>query len=141
MGHDAPTRTQVAAIAGWKPKGSNLRNRLSELSSNGLVSYPADGKVSFTATGEASAPAPDTSRTLIDSVRAVCSGSMVLLFNQLLHYQSAGRSHVTRAELAEAVGWEPGGSNLRNRLSELSAIEVVEYPAAGTVALQSWVVG
>jgi hypothetical protein len=140
MGHDAPTRPQVAAIAGWKPKGSNLRNRLSELSSNGLVSYPADGKVSLTAIGEASAPAPDTSRTLIDSIRAVCTGPQQAIFDQLLAFRDQGHSPVTRAYLAQALGWEPGGSNLRNRLSELSAIEVVEYPTSGMVQLQDWVV-
>jgi hypothetical protein len=36
-------------------------------------------------------------------------------------------------------GWEASGSNLRNRLSELSQLELVEYPGRGDVQLQDWV--
>lgn len=140
MGHDQPSRTQVAAIARWKPKGSNLRNRLSELSSKGLVTYPSDGRVQLTPEGEALAPAPDRNDVLLECVREICSGPMQTLFDQLVTFRCKGRDTVDRAELAQAVGWEPGGSNLRNRLTELSAIEVVEYPARGTVRLQDWVV-
>jgi hypothetical protein len=136
LGHEQPTRVQVAAIAKWKPKGSNLRNRLSELSSKGLVVYPRDGLVSMTDDGAAVAPAPDE-MGLIDSLKAVMTGPQKQLFEQLL---LSGSEPVTRDELATAVKWEPGGSNLRNRLSELSAMEVVTYPGKGNVALQDWVV-
>ena len=51
-----------------------------------------------------------------------------------------GYSPISREELASAIGWEANGSNLRNRLTELSAIEVITYPGRGMVALQEWVV-
>lgn len=137
MGHDRPTRTQVAAIAGWKPKGSNLRNRLTELSSLGLVTYPQSGTVELTERGVAAAPAPDISRTLIDSIRSVLTNPQMQLFDALIEIGGS----VERATLADAVNWEPGGSNLRNRLTELSQLEVVKYPSRGTVALQDWVLG
>lgn len=136
MGHEQPTRTQLAAKAGWKPKGSNLRNRLSELSGKGLVSYPGEGRVSLTDAGNQIAPAPDLAVTLIDSIRAILTGPQGMLFEALL----AAGGPLGRADLAARVGWEPGGSNLRNRLSEMSAMEIVEYPATGQVALQPWVV-
>lgn len=135
MHHERPTRTQVAAIAGWKPKGSNLRNRLSELSGLGLVAYPSDGRVSLTAAGVAAAPEPDVTVTLIDSIRAVLTGPQLAIFDHLVN---AG-VEISRADLADAIGWEPGGSNLRNRLSELSSLEIVEYPSSGVVRLQDWV--
>lgn len=137
MGHEQPTRTQLAAIAKWKPKGSNLRNRLSELSSMGMVSYPREGLVSLTDDGAAVAPAP-SDQGLIDSLKSVMTGPQLQLFEQLL---LSGTGPIARENLAAAVGWEPSGSNLRNRLSELSAIEVVTYPGKGQVALQDWVVG
>jgi hypothetical protein len=37
------------------------------------------------------------------------------------------------------LGWDAGGSHLRKRLSELAAMEIVDYPARGQVALQQWV--
>jgi hypothetical protein len=135
MGHERPTRTQLAAIAGWKPKGSNLRNRLAELSTLGLVEYPMEGRVSLTADGITAAPDPDTNVTLIDSIRGVLTRPQSAIFEELL----SAKATVGRSELAARVGWEPGGSNLRNRLAELSAIEVVEYPSRGGVRLQDWV--
>jgi hypothetical protein len=86
--------------------------------------------------GAAVAPPPDD-MGLIDSLKAVMTGPQLQLFEQL---QLSGTTPVTREELATAVKWEPGGSNLRNRLSELSAMEVVTYPGKGNVALQEWVV-
>ena len=137
MGHDAPTRTQVAAIAGWKPKGSNLRSRLSELSAAGLVAYPRTGVVSLTDAGRSAAPEPDLQLTLVDSILGVLTGPQAAVFAEL---RAAGQP-VTRADLATAIGWEPGGSNLRSRLSELSALELVDYTGRGVVALQAWVRG
>ena len=135
MGHETPTRTQVAAFAGWTPKGSNLRNRLSELSARGLVDYPRPGVVRLTTAGKAAAPAPDLARTLLDSIRSILTGPQSAILEAML----AQPMPMTRADLAGALGWEAGGSNLRNRLSELSALELVEYPAKGSVALQDWV--
>jgi hypothetical protein len=136
MGHQEPTRTQLAAKAGWTPKGSNLRNRLSELSQLSLVEYPRAGTVRLTPAGAAAAPDPDTGETLIDSIRAVLTGPQRGIFDVLLEH--AGRP-LTRVELAGLVGWEASGSNLRNRLSELSQLELVEYPGRGDVQLQDWV--
>ncbi|MBI5939671.1 MAG: hypothetical protein HY859_04520, partial [Caulobacterales bacterium] len=48
---------------------------------------------------------------------------------------------ISRADLAAAVGWEPGGSTLRARLSELHTLEIVQYPTKGVVELQEWVLG
>jgi hypothetical protein len=136
MGHEAPTRTQLAAKAGWTPKGSNLRNRLSELSQLDLVEYPRTGTVRLTPAGVAAAPAPDTAETLLESIRAVLTGPQLAIFDVLWEYQG---QVLPRAAIAERIGWEPAGSNLRNRLSELSQLELVEYPARGEVQLQEWV--
>lgn len=135
MGHEAPSRTQLAAISGWTPKGSNLRNRLSELSQLGLIVYPRTGAVQLTTPGAAAAPVPDLSTTLLDSIRGILTGPQKQLFEAL----PCDGGVMDRAALAAAIGWEPGGSNLRNRLSELSQLELVDYPVRGLVALQEWV--
>jgi hypothetical protein len=136
MGHDQPSRPQAAAIAGWTPSGSNLKDRLSELSKLGLVTYPRTGFVQLTPEGEATAPAPDTGTTLIESIRSILTGPQLKLFDGLREIGA----EVDRPTLAEKVGWEPNGSNLKDRLSELSRLELVSYPQRGTVALQEWVV-
>lgn len=136
MGHEEPTRAQAAAIAGWKPSGSNLKDRLSELARADLVVYPRMGIVKLTDAGIAAAPAPDTNRTLLDSIRGILTGPQLRLFEALVELDA----ETERAELAQKVGWEPGGSNLKDRLSELSRLELVEYPQRGAVQLQAWVI-
>lgn len=137
MGHDEPSRPQIAAIAGWKPSGSNLKDRLSELSKLGHVTYPRQNHVALTDSGAAAAPAPNMSTTLHDSIRGILTGPQNKLFEVLL----SRRSEISRADLAASVEppWEPNGSNLKDRLSELSRLEIVSYPQKGTVILQPWV--
>lgn len=136
MGHAQPSKAQVAAIANWKVKGSHLRNRLAELKGAGLIDYPQSGLIALTPAGAAAAPAPNTGTTLIDAIRAMLTAPQLELFNALL----ADPSRVfSREDLAAAIGWEAKGSHLRNRLAELSALEIVRYPSKGSVALQDWV--
>lgn len=134
MGHEQPTRAQLAAIAGWKVGGSNLRGRMAELSAAGLIQYPNANTVSLTDAGIAAAPAPDTGTTLMDSIRSMLSNPQRLLFDAM----KPGVVH-SRETVAGHIGWEPTGSNMRGRLAELSALELIEYPARGDVALQDWV--
>lgn len=135
MGHAAPTRTQLAARAGWAPKGSTLRARLSELNAAELVEYPETGRVKLTTKGASRAPQPDMSVSLLDSIRAVLSGPQTVLFDAL----DGAQATLTRTALADRVGWEPGGSTMRARLSELRQLELIEYPGKGNVRLQAWV--
>ena len=134
MGHEAPTRAQVAAKAGWKARGSHLRNRLSELRTAGLIEYPRDGVIALTPSGAVAAPAPDMAVGLVDSIRAALNGPQREVFDGLI-----GAGELTRDELAQRVRWDPKGSHLRNRLSELSAMEIVDYPSRGAVTLQPWI--
>jgi hypothetical protein len=134
MGHDAPTRPQLAAIVGWKTHGSNLRDRLSELRKLGLIESRRPGTESLTDQGRAAAPGADTRTTLVESIRAALTQPQAKLFDALL-----ANGLATRDELADLVGWERGGSNIRDRLSELNRMEFVHYPERGTVALQAWV--
>jgi uncharacterized protein len=93
----------------------------------------------LTEAGIAAAPAPATAITLVDSIRQTCSGPMLAVFDAMLSFHSEGAEEVTREDLAVRVGWQADGSNLRNRLAELSAIEVVSYPRKGIIGLQGWV--
>jgi hypothetical protein len=138
MGHPQPTRAQLAAIAGWKVGGSNMRGRLAELSTAGLINYPSSDTIEMTEAGHAAAPAPDTSATLIDSIKGMLTNPQALLFDALLN---TGAEPVARETVAKAVRWEAGGSNMRGRLAELSSLEVISYPTKGSVALQPWVLG
>lgn len=135
LGRHEPTRGQVAVIAGWVPNGSNIRDRLSELRRAGLVARPQSGLVSLTDEGRAIAPEPPASEGLSQALRAVLSTGQCKVFDALKTLPSPA----SRLDIAEMVGWEPGGSNIRDRLSELARLDVIERPSPGMVQLKGWV--
>ena len=75
-GHATVTRAQLAAKAGWKAKGSHLRNRLSELRAIGMIEYRS-GAIALTPAGNAVAPQPDLGVSLVDSIRAALNSPHV----------------------------------------------------------------
>lgn len=134
MGQPEPSRAQVAAIAGWKPTGSNIKDRGSELVKLGYLEYPRQGYFRLTPAGDAIAPEPRNT-TLVDGLRNVLTQPQQKIFDYLLEH----REPQARPTVAEALGWEPNGSNIKDRCSELVSMDILEYPERGTVALKAWV--
>ena len=135
MGHDEVSKVQAATICGWKVTSSNIRDRLSELSCRGLVTYPGDRKIRLTKAGAEAAPEPNMGHSIVESLRAILTGPQLKLFDEL----RAADGPVAKGDLAERVGWSPDSSNIRDRCSELSSMEIIEYPSGGHVQLQDWV--
>lgn len=135
MGHDVVSRVQAAVICGWKVTSSNIRDRLSELSSRGLVHYPKPGAIQLTDAGAAAAPAADMRDDLISSLRSILTSPQLRIFDAL--WEAPGP--LSRSDIATRLGWSPDSSNIRDRCSELSSLEVVHYPSRGLVALQDWI--
>jgi len=137
MGHDAPTRAQIAAIVGWTPNGSNLRLRLGELLRTEHIVREHGDRFRLTGEGRAVAPEPDTQQTLIATIRTVLTAPQCKVFDALL---DSGSVAMTREAIGRVVGWEPDGSNLRLRLGELRRLELVtQSHRGGAVALSDWV--
>jgi hypothetical protein len=135
MGHESPTRAQVAAIAGWKITSGHLKNVAGSLKTAGLVDYPAQGRLALTDDGKAVAPDADTSLSFHDQLRSTLTGPQRLVFDHLL-----GAGEQSREELALALGWEPTSGHVKNIVGSLKTLEIVEYPDRGRVALEPWAV-
>ena len=135
MGHDRPSRPQVAGIAGWKITSGHLKNVVGSLKTAGLVEYPDAGHITLTEAGAAAAPDPDMSVTLHDGVRSVLTNPQRQIFETLL---TTGEP-MLREAIAAACGWEPTSGHLKNIIGSLRTLEIVEYPSSGQVALQEWV--
>lgn len=135
IGKDRPTRNQVAIMCGWSTNSSNIRDRCSELARLGMIDRPEPGRLSLSEAGRAGAPDPGAGGSLHENLRAILTGPQTVVFNALL--EAGGRA--TRDALAEACGWSTNSSNIRDRLSELARLDIIERPAPGVVALQAWV--
>lgn len=134
MGFDNPSRAQVAAIAGWKVTAGHLKNIVGSLNSAGLT-VGKDGRIALTEAGAASAPEPDMALTLVDGVRAVLTNPQKQIFEVLRKSHTA----MTRAAIAEAVGWDANAGHLKNVIGSMHTLEIIRYPASGVVELQMWV--
>lgn len=136
MGHDNPSRPQVAAIAGWKVTAGHLRNVVGSLNANGMT-VSQNGHIALTEAGIAAAPEPDMGMTLIDGLRGVLTNPQKQIFECLLSKRRA----MARADLAESVGWDANAGHLRNVIGSMRTLEIIDYPSSGMVALQPWVLG
>lgn len=134
LGHEAPTRAQVAAIAGWKITSGHLKNVSGSLRTAGLIDYPEPGRFRLTDAGIAEAPDADAGLSFRDQLASTLTGPQRLVFD---HLAQAGEQ--SREELARALGWEPTSGHVKNVLGSMRTLQVVDYPAPGRVALTDWV--
>jgi len=139
MGHDNPSRPQVAAIAGWKVTAGHLRNVIGSLNASGHT-ISKDGHVALTDLGAAAAPEPDMGVTLVAGLRGVLTNPQRQIFD-CLYENRRGHPSLSRSDIAAMVGWDPNAGHLRNVIGSMRTLEIIEYPSNGVVQLQSWVTG
>lgn len=132
VGQASPSRAMLAAIAGWKIKSGHIKNVLGALSTKGLVSYPAPGRVAMTDAGRKEAPAPALG-DLHEAVRKAMTGPQAAAFDALRRL-----GETSREELCAAVGWNPTSGHPKNVLGSMSSLELIEYPRPGYVRLVEW---
>lgn len=138
LGHDRPTRAQLAFVAGYKPNTGTFNTYLGALSTSGLIEYPDRGRVALTAAGAAAARAPGSrpgQEELVDRVNAVLSGPQAKLLSVLLQ---AYPDVMPRDQLAEAAGYQPNTGTFNTYLGSLSTLDIVEYPQRGQVRASEW---
>jgi hypothetical protein len=136
MGHDQPSRVQVAAICGWRVTSGHIKNVAGSLRTLGLIDYPSNGSIALTKEGKAAAPSPDTSATLEASVRSILTGPQLQVFENLPDDGAA----LTRDEIAAACGWETTSGHIKNVLGSMRSLEIICYPTQGQVARERWLV-
>jgi hypothetical protein len=127
-----PTRTQVAAAAGYSPSSGGFANLLGTLRTAGLVDYPATGCVSLTANGRARAGDGDV-RPLLDRVHSILSAPQIRVLTAIL---AAGE--ISRDELARATDYSATSGGFANLLGSLRSLGFVDYPARGQVRAAEW---
>jgi hypothetical protein len=101
-----------------------------------IVTTTGGATIARTEAGIASSPTPDVGDTVSKSLRAVFTGPQTELFDAFMT-MPAGEAR--RDQLAERLGWEPGGSHLKNRITELMKFGVLRRIASGHFQLEPWV--
>jgi hypothetical protein len=119
------TRRKLSILTGYPPGGSSIRNNLSVCRGSSWIADIGDD-IEITASGRKAlgtfTPLP-TGRALIDYwMRELPEASTKILTACIGAYPKV----VTRDRLAELTGYPPGGSSIRNNLSKLRGLELVE---------------
>lgn len=130
IGHDEPTRPQIAAIAGYAHTSGSFRNIISSLNSAGLISTPVTGCLSLT---ERAPYDSLDSRQARDLLFSIMDGPQKRVVEVLL----TGATE-TRESVAARSGYEPTSGSFRNIISSLNVLGVLTKPSAGAVRISDW---
>ncbi|QIN79617.1 DUF87 domain-containing protein [Rubrobacter marinus] len=126
-------RNNLAVFAGQGPRSSAFRDHLAALNAAGLITYPSGGVVALTASGRAEAPRDGRAapRTVGDLHRAWYAHLQDASARIVAALVERHPNSLSREELAHAAGQSDRSSAFRDRLAELRALGLVEYPRPG----------
>jgi len=129
IGHDQPTREQVALVAGYSPTSTSFTNPLGGLRTSGAVDYPAPGRV------QAKEQTGDTfaASSAAETLRKVLTGPQLRILDAAL------QGDADRPTIAQRAGYSDTSTSFTNPLGGLRTLGLIEYPSTGQVAVTSWV--
>jgi len=131
IGHDTPSREQVAAIAGYSPSSGTFRNIIGGLRTAGAIDYPPEGGAIFL-TGAAGG-----SLTL-EAARDMLLANLEPRQRKIIDSLCETAVSRSRGELGGRTGYEPTSGTFRNILGSLRTLKIIDYPRDGEVGLTDW---
>lgn len=134
VGHDAPTREQVAGVAGYSPGSGGYNNILGALATAGLIEKPQLGRVALAAGAPSVELSADEAR---DRLLSVLTGPERKIVDALLPDGTGG---VARDEVASRTEYSAGSGGFNNLIGHLCTLCVLTKPGTGQVALADWAV-
>lgn len=129
LGHDAPTREMVAAVAGYSPSSGGYNNLLGSLGAIGAVDKPRPGHLSLAVEGIGVMSKDEGRELLLSTLTNPQKKIVAALIDQ------DARS---RDEVGDATGYSPSSGGYNNLLGSLSTLGIIVKPQAGYVALSDW---
>lgn len=132
---DAPTRSNVAVIAGYSPTSSGVPKAFSTLSQHELITYHGEGCVELTDAGRAAAAQPDKPATLkaLHAAWLGCSALSPQHRKMLQVLIEIYPSKMTRDDLAVKTGYSVTSSGVPKAVSKLASMHLLDYVGAGVV--------
>lgn len=131
IGHDAPTREQIAAVAGYSPSSGGFNNLIGGLKSGGYLEIPQPGRVALSATAPYEDMTPDEART---KMRSVLTNPQL----KLLDAAMARAGEISRDDLGAETDYSPSSGGFNNLIGSLSTLGIFVKPIPGYVAISPW---
>lgn len=130
IGHEAPSREQVAAVAGYSPSSGGFNNLIGSLKTLGYLDIPQPGRVALTSAAPYEDMTPNEAR---EKMRAVLSNPQLRLVDAALE-----GSEMSRDDLGAKTGYSPSSGGFNNLIGSLSTLGIFTKPAPGYVAVSEW---
>lgn len=128
----------AGVAAGKSAASSTFEKYRSRLQASGLVSYPRPGRLALTDEGRKIAPAPDaplTNAEIQQRCLSLLSPYQADLVRALIDVYPRD---VSRDELGDLAKKQSTSSTFEKYVSSLRSMEILEYPAKGTVKAADW---
>lgn len=131
--NDAPSRLQLAMVAGYHPRTKSFTNALGSLRSAGLVDYPEPGYISATRWGQNAAEpvaSPGTEQDLQAMIFAQVKPAQARILRVLVDIYPES---ISRENLAGRLEYHPRTKAYTNNLGALRTLGLIDYPQSGHV--------
>jgi hypothetical protein len=133
VSHEAPSRAQVAAVAGYSVGSGGFGNLIGTLHTAGLIDIPAPGHVALTDGGRALTNGAMSIAEARNFILSVLSGPQRKLVEAAI-----GGGEITRDELATRTNYSASSGGFGNLVGSLCALAIFTKPRNGVVALSDW---
>jgi hypothetical protein len=130
VGHEAPSREQVAGVAGYTPGSGGFNNLVGAMKTAGLITSTAQGTLSLIASNPAYEMGTEEAKQMLLSVLSNPHQKIVFAFN--------GDASLSRDEVAQRSGYSVGSGGFNNLVGRLNTLNILERPAQGMLAITSW---
>jgi hypothetical protein len=137
LGIDAPSRIQVAFVAGYTPSGGTFVRYCTDLKSRGLIDYPSPGFIGSTA------QTPETLVVFHGEPRKHLHEAVLEMLEKplqkILQVALNGKGQpIGRTEVAEQAGYEASGGTFVRYCTTLKSLGLISYPKKTTIAAAAW---
>lgn len=129
LGHDSPTREQVAALAGYSPRAGGFNNIVSKMKIAGLIEADS-GRLALRAQYGSSMSREEAAQKMLDHLSAPQ--------RKIIDTFGGKDGAMIRDQVASLAGYTPGAGGFNNLVSSLSVLGIIEKPNPGWLVLAPW---
>lgn len=130
VGHDNPSREQVAGVAGYAPGSGNFNNIVGNMKTSGLLGSNGAGTLCLVSTDPDYEMHSDEAKQMLLSVMDNPQKKIVSAFN--------GDDALSRDEVAERSGYAAGSGNFNNIVGKMNTLNILERPGQGMLKVTEW---
>lgn len=131
LGHNAPSREQVAALANYSPNSGGFNNLIGGMRTAGIIEIPEPGKVALVDPAGSGIDPGDAGEKMLASL----SNPQRELVEAM---PKDFATPISRESLAEATRRSPNSGGFNNLIGSLNTLGIFRRPSPGQVALSEW---